>query len=113
MQTHVLNLSCIGRDALVQDWEMGAATAMVTAYRVFETENGYGVAYQSVTLDMQTQKYERVVVPTRIADGLVTEADAVTRMRFYAEWERDDVKERYEQQGVTVVCGVVRGGGGG
>ena len=107
MQAHVLHLSCIGRDALVQDWEVGASSALVTAYRVFDTENGYGVAYQSVVLDVQTQKYECVVVPTRVADGIGMEVEAIERMRTYAQWERDDAKERYEEQGVTVLCGVV------
>ena len=46
MSQRTLNFFCTGRDALVHDWEIGAETAMVFAYRVFNTENGYGVAGQ-------------------------------------------------------------------
>ena len=42
MSQRTLNVSYVGRDALLRDWELGAATAMVFAYRVFDTENGMG-----------------------------------------------------------------------
>ncbi len=108
MSAHVLNLSCIGRDALVQDWGMGTATAEIVAYRVFETENGYGVAYQAGVLDLQTQRYTCDVVPTQLTDGSMVEAEAIERMRWYAQWERDERKEGYEQQEIAVLCGVVK-----
>lgn len=107
MSQRMLNLSCIGRDALVRSQMVGEAWAMVTAYRVFETENGYGVAYQGVKLDVQTDQYERTVVPTRLADGFGTHTEAVTRMREYAQWEVELIKELSLNEGVEVLEAVV------
>lgn len=103
MVQQTLNLSCIGRDALVRDWLFGELWATVTAYRVFETENGYGVAGQSVKLDLQTQHYEREVAPVRLVDGLESFADAVAWMRRYAQWYMDMLKELYHDEGIEVL----------
>jgi len=70
---------------------------------VFETENGYGVVGQSVKLDVQTQRYERTVVPVRLVDGLGTYAEAVAWMRRYAQWEMEQLKALYQDEGVEVL----------
>ena len=105
---HTLNLSCTGRDALIQDWEMGAETAMVFAYRVFETENGFGVAGQTVCLDLATQEYTIVERPMRMIDGIETLMAAVKWMRQDAcvKWTLMSYEYR-RQQGITVFEGLV------
>ena len=108
MQAHVLNLSYVDRDALLQDWERGAATAMVFAYRVFDTENGYGVAGQSVCLDLAMQEYTLVERPMRMIDGIETLAVAVEWMRRYARLQWIQMSYEYRvHQGITVFEGLV------
>lgn len=108
MTPRTLNLSYTGRDALLQDWELGAATAMVFAYRVFETENGYGVAGQSVCLDRETQAYTIVESPMRMIDGIDTEAAAVEWMRSYACGKWTEMSYEYRRrQGIVVFEGLV------
>ena len=108
MSQRTLNVSSVGRDALLRDWEFGAATAMVFAYRVFDTENGYGVAGQSVCLDLATQEYTVVERPMRMIDGLETLAVAVEWMRTHVRLEWIQMSYEYRcEQGVTVFEGLV------
>ncbi len=108
MPQRTLNLSCTGRDALLQDWELAAATAMVFAYRVFETENGYGVAGQSVCLDLATQEYMIVERPMRMIDGIDTLAGAVDWMRKYVRYKWIEMSYEYRRrQGIVVFEGLV------
>jgi len=108
MSQRTLNCSCIGRDALIQDWEIGAETAMVFSYRVFDTENGFGVAGQTVCLDLVTQEYTIIERPMRIIDGLETLMAAVKWMRQEAcvKWTLMSYEYR-RHQGITVFEGLV------
>lgn len=111
MTPRTLNLSYTGRDALLQDWEIGATTAMVFAYRVFEIENGYGVAGQVVCLDRETQAYSIVERPMRMMDGLETEAAAVAWMRRYAIGKWTEMSYEYRRhQGIVVYEGLAEDG---
>ncbi len=108
MQQRTLNLSRTGRDALIRDWAIGDATATVLAYRVFDTENGYGVAGQSVCLDLATQHYTILIRPTQLIDGIETLAGAVEWMRTYALRQWMDLSYEYRcGQGITVFEGMV------
>ena len=108
MPQRTLNLSCTGRDALIQDWEIGSETAMVFAYRVFDTENGYGVAGQTVCLDLATQKYTIVERPMRMIDGIETLAAAVKWMRTHACLKWTEMSYEYRRhQGIVVFEGLV------
>lgn len=108
MLQRTLNLSCTGRDALIQDWEIGAETAMVFAYRVFDTENGYGVAGQTVCLDLATQEYTIVERPMRMIDGIETLAAAAEWMRKYVRYKWIEMSYEYRRrQGITVFEGLV------
>ena len=107
MLQRTLNVSYVGRDALLRDWELGAATAMVFAYRVFDTENGYGVAGQSVCLDLATQEYTTVERPMRMIDGLETLAVAVEWMRRCARLKLTEMSYEYRcRQGIVVFEGI-------
>ena len=107
MPQRTLNVSYVGRDALLRDWELGAATAMVFAYRVFDTENGYGVAGQSVCLDLTTQEYTIVERPMRMIDGLETFTIAVEWMRRNARLKLIEMSYEYRcRQGITVFEGI-------
>ena len=108
MQPRTLNVSYVGRDALLRDWELGAATAMVFAYRVFDTESGYGVAGQSVCLDLATQEYAIVERPMRMIDGIETLAAAVEWMRTHVRLQWIQMSYEYRcGQGITVFEGLV------
>ena len=108
MSQRTLNCSCTGRDALIQDWEIGAETAMVFAYRVFDTENGFGVAGQSVCLDLATQEYTIVERPMRMIDGVDTLAGAVEWMRQYVHLKYIEMSYEYRRgQGIVVFEGLV------
>ncbi len=108
MPQRTLNCSCTVRDALIQDWEIGAETAMVFAFRVFDTENGYGVAGQSVCLDLATQEYMIVERPMRMIDGIATLAGAVEWMRQYVRLKWKEMSYEYRRgQGIVVFEGLV------
>ena len=106
MSQRMLNLSYTGRDALLQDWELGAATSMVFAYRVFDTDNGYGVAGQSVCFNLAAQEYTQVEEPMRMIDGIETEAAAVKWMRTHACLKWTEMSYEYRcHQGIVVFEG--------
>ncbi len=108
MPQRTLNCSCTGRDALIQDWEIGAETAMVFAYRVFDTENGYGVAGQSVCLDLATQEYTIVERPMKMMDGIATLVAAVEWMRKDVRYKWIEMSYEYRRcQGIVVFEGLV------
>ena len=108
MSQRTLNCSCTGRDALIQDWKIGAETSLVFAYRVFDTENGYGVAGQTVCLDLTTQEYTIVERPMRMIDGILTLAQAVEWMRQTVRLKFIEMSYEYRRnQGIVVFEGLV------
>jgi hypothetical protein len=78
---------------------------MIYAYRVFNTENGYGVAGQMVCLDLATLGYSILVRPTRLIDGLETLVAAVEWMRTYARSQWCDISSEYRSQEIVVLEG--------
>jgi len=98
-----VNLTFVGRDALLVSWREDEALVRVYAYRVFETQAGFGVAGQTVDRDRHTDTLTQAVPPTQLHDGFVSEGLALDWMQQRANEKLSHLVETFQVQGETVL----------
>ena len=102
MLRRFLNLSCTGRDVVLSSQREDDAQVRVFAYRVFDTDVGFGVAGQTVDRDKVTEVVTQVDAPYQLRDGFASLAEAIQWMRQRANETLPDLIDSYQVQGEVV-----------
>ena len=102
MLQRFLNMSCTGRDVVVSSQREDDVVVRVYAYRVFNTNAGFGVAGQTVDRDKVTERVTQVDAPYQLCDGFASEAAAVEWMRQRANETLPELIDSYQAQGEVV-----------